>query len=167
MKKIFNLKNIIVTKKYKLNLLKKFLSNIKENEFKVNKSIKNIPWKFLKIKKFKFYFIYFNDEIIGNITILDNLFNRHLYFLYINKDYRNKGIGNFLIKTKFIRGKKLKTVHVLKSLNKTLKFYKKFSFIKSKQNESKNVLKWIAKCTKYDKNTFKDKHLIIKDFEAN
>ena len=56
-------------------------------------------------------------------------------------------------------------MHVLKSLNKTLKFYKKFSFIKSKQNESKNVLKWITKCTKYDKNTFKDKHLIIKDFK--
>ena len=55
-------------------------------------------------------------------------------------------------------------MHVLKSLNKTLKFYKKFSFIKSKQNESKNVLKWITKCTKYNKNTFKDKHLIIKDF---
>ena len=46
MKKIFNLKSIIVTKKYKKNLLKKFLSNIKEKEFKVNKSIKNIPLKF-------------------------------------------------------------------------------------------------------------------------
>jgi hypothetical protein len=64
----------------------------------------------------------------------------------------------------FIKNKKLKTIHVLKNLKETLKFYIKFCFIKSKKNENENIIRWVKKCTKYDKNTFKDKYLIIKDF---
>tara|TARA_A100001015_G_scaffold301688_1_gene388877 strand:- start:1564 stop:2064 length:501 start_codon:yes stop_codon:yes gene_type:complete len=163
-KKIFHFEKIKVTKKYKLNSLKKFLLNIKEIEFKINRSINNIPWKFLGVSKFDFYFVYFGNKIIGNITILNNEFNKHLYFLYIDKNFRKQGIGNLLINKIFIKNKKLKTIHVLKTLKETLKFYKKFSFIKSKKNESKNIIRWVKKCKKYDKNTFNDKYLIIKDF---
>lgn len=163
-REIFNFKKIKVTKKYKLNSLRKFLLNIKEDEFKISRSLNNIPWKYLDIHKFDFYFVYFEKKIIGNITILNNKFNRHLYFLYIDKNFRKKGIGNFLINKIFIKYKKLKTIHVLKTLKNTLKFYKKFSFIKSNKNESKNVIRWVKKCTKYDQNTFKDKYLVIKDF---
>mgnify|MGYP001391484838 CR=1 FL=1 len=162
--KIFQLDKIKITKKYKLNSLKKFLLNIKEDEFKISRSIKNIPWKFLGVNKFHFYFVYFENKIIGNITILNNTFNKHLYFLYIDKNFRNKGIGNFLIKKIFIKNKKLKTIHVLKTLKNTIKFYKKFSFIKSKKIESENVIRWVNKCNKYDKSTFRDKYLIIRDF---
>ena len=35
---------------------------------------------------------------------------------------------------------------------------------KIKKNENENIIRWVKKCTKYDKNTFKDKYLIIKDF---
>ena len=163
-KKIFHSEKIKVTKKYKLNALKKFLLNIKENEFKINRSINNIPWKFLGVSKFDFYFVYFEKKIIGNMTILNSKFNKHLYFLYINKNFRKQGIGNLLMNKIFIKNKKLKTIHVLKTLKETVKFYIKFGFIKSKKNENENIIRWVKKCTKYDKNTFKDKYLIIKDF---
>ena len=164
--KLFNLKKIKITKKYKLSSLKIFLSKIKEKQFQINKSVHNVPWKFLKLKKFIFYFIYFRDEIIGNITILDNSINKHLYFLYIDRKFRKKGIGSLLLKKRFLRTNKFKTVHVLKSLKETIKFYKKYGFIVSKKNESKNVIKWVNKCTKYEKKTYDDKYLIVKDFKS-
>ncbi len=164
-KKILSMNNNMkLTKKYNLNSIKIFLSEIKEKQFRPNKSLKGIPWKFLKLKKFNFYFLYVNNKIIGNITILNSVLNKHLYFLYVHKKYRRKGIGKFLLRRKFLKTKKLKTVHVLKSLKNTIKFYQKFNFVVSKKNEGKNVIKWVNKCTTYDNKTFKNKYLIIKDY---
>ena len=79
-KKILSMNNNMkLTKKYNLNSIKIFLSEIKEKQFRPNKSLKGIPWKFLKLKKFNFYFLYVNNKIIGNITILNSVLNKHLY----------------------------------------------------------------------------------------
>lgn len=141
----------------------KFVNSFKETEFKANNNLKKIPWKYINDKKFRFYFCIDEKKIIGSIVILNNYFNKHLYFLYILKKFRYKGIGTRLLKHKFLKYKNLKTIHVLKSLNKTIKFYKKFKFNIYKQDiKINNLHKWKKRCQKFNPNIFKEKYLVYK-----
>lgn len=149
-------------KKYEIknlssNKLKTFIKNIKFDEHhKINKS----PWIYLGKKKFNFYFVIYNNLIEGVMVIFNTNYNSHLSFLYINKNFRNKGLGSKLVKKFLHSNKKLKTVHVYKNLKKTQKFYESFNFKKFSHKLDGNDLKnWYKRCINFDKKTFKNRYL--------
>ena len=154
--------NLKFKKKTSINKLNQFIKKITEKEFKESKKISNTPWKYLKEKKFKFFYLYLNNNIIGVVVIIDFKSTRHLSFLYILKEFRGMSLGTVLLKKYFLLTKKIKTIHVNKNLNRTLLFYKKFKFSKYKKNNNSVVQNWILRCKKHDNKTFKDKYLLFK-----
>ena len=117
----------IVNKVSDKNLIN-FLKKISGDEFKTNKDINNAPWKYKKDKKLKFFFVKFKQEIVGSIVIINFKFSRHLSFLYIIKEFRNINLGSKLLDRYFLNTKKVKTIHVKKSLKRTLNYYLKKKF---------------------------------------
>ena len=154
--------NLKYKKKTSVLKLNQFIKKINEKEFRENKKISNAPWKYLKENKFKFFYLYFNNNIIGVVVIIDFKSTRHLSFLYILKEFRGMGLGTVLLNKYFLRTKKIKTIHVLKNLNKTLLFYKKLKFSKYKKSNNAIIQSWILRCKKDDNKTFKDKYLLFK-----
>ena len=159
MKKI----KIKIFKKIEISKLKIFLKNISGKEFKNNKKITNAPWKYLKQKNIKFFFAVFEKKIIGVLVIIDFKFSRHLSFFYILKKFRNFNVGTQLFKMYFLNTKKIKTIHVTKSLKKALVFYKKFNFIKNYKNDNPIIKSWILRCKKFDYKTFNKRFLLYLD----
>ena len=156
MKKI----EIEVCKKTGISKLNVFLKKISEKEFKDNKKITNAPWKYLKEKKMKFFFAIFEKNIIGVAVIIDFKFTRHLSFLYILKKFRNSNVGTLLLKKYFLNTKKIKTIHIIKSLKKFLIFYKKFNFIVNYKSNNPIIKSWILRCKKFDNKTFDIRYLL-------
>ena len=144
--------------------LKKFLKQIKDKDFLIHKDSNKSPWIYLDSKKFSFHFAYEKGNVIGSLITFNSIYSRHLYFLYINEKYRYKGIGSILIKKFLLNTKKIKTVHVLKSLKKILKFYIKNKFKILKKIESLKIKSWVSRCNKYDPKTYHDKYLLVKDY---
>lgn len=156
------MKILKIKKKAHISLINDFISKIKEKNFKQNTKINNTPWCYLKDKRFVFYFLFSEKKIIGVIVIFNNKINKHLSFFYILKKYRGNKLGSFFLKKIFLTGNRLKTIHVLKSLKKTKKFYEKFRFLTFKKNRhlNKNILKWVANCQKNDKYIYQKKYLL-------
>ena len=67
--------------------IKIFLKKITEKEFKINKNIKDAPWKYLNNKKFKFFFVYYHNIILGVMVVINFRFTRHLSFIYLLKEF--------------------------------------------------------------------------------
>lgn len=158
MKKI----NYKIVKKVNNLELSNFLKKISGKEFKVNRNIKNAPWKYLKKKKMEFFFIEVNKEIVGVIVLINFKFSKHLSFLYIIKKFRRKKLGSMLLDKYYLNTKKIKTIHVIKSLKRTLSFYKKKGFIIIKKNKNHLIKKWISRCKKFNKKTFKKRYLLYR-----
>ena len=154
--------NLKYKKKTSSNKLNQFLKKIFEKEFKENKKKTDTPWKYLKEKKFKFFYCCLDNNIIGVVVIMDLKLTRHLSFLYILKEYRGLGLGKLMLKKYFLRTKKIKTIHVIKNLKRTLFFYKKLKFTTHKRSSNSIVKSWILRCEKFDIKTFKKKYLLIK-----
>tara|TARA_Y100000816_G_C26068380_1_gene561636 strand:+ start:938 stop:1414 length:477 start_codon:yes stop_codon:yes gene_type:complete len=154
---------VTIRKKISTKKLINFINTFDDKVFSNNKSLKNPPWKYLKEKKFNFYYLFSNNEAIGSIVVLNTKYSRHLSFFYIIRRFRNKGIGSIFLKKVFLNlsKKKMKTVHVDKRLKKTIKFYKKNSFIVSNKKENNIIKKWIKRCLIFDKNTYRYKHLMF------
>ena len=138
-----------------------FLKKISGNEFKINKDINNAPWKYKKDKKFKFFFVKFKKEIIGVMVIINFKFSRHLSFLYIIKEFRNINLGSKLLDKYFLNTKRVKTIHVKKSLKRTLNYYLKKKFIINKNSKNLTIKKWIQRSEKFN-NSFATRILIYK-----
>jgi ribosomal protein S18 acetylase RimI-like enzyme len=140
--------------------IEKFLNDIDE-DFAVNKSKKNTPWKYFNLKNFFFYYFIFKKKIIGSIVISNHRNNIHINFLYVLKKYRSKKIGSHLIK--FIEKqskKKIISVHVFKYAGKVKIFYKKNGF--QEFNSYKKLDEFILKARKFNKNVYKEKKLFYK-----
>lgn len=166
MNKIKNLpKNFILRSSCSKMYLLKFLDGIKEKNFYQNKKISSPPWRYLKIKKFKFFFLlYKNKKIVGVIAIINTRFSHHLSFLYIKKNFRSLGLGKRLIKFFIsISKKKLLTVHVFKKDKKVLRFYKDNGFKITSNQIIKNcsALKiWKQRVQKFDKKSLIKRYLL-------
>lgn len=154
---------LTIKKKISIKKLNKFVNAIDGKIFNNNKNLKNPPWKYLNLKKFKFYYLISKNNVIGSMVILNTTYSNHLSFFYILNKNRAKGLGSNFLKKVFIdnTSKKLKTVHVNKQLKRTIKFYKKHSFFISNKKKNKLIKKWVKRCILFDKNTFKDRHLMI------
>ena len=156
MKKI----NYKIVKKVNNLKLSNFLKKISGKEFRENRNIKNAPWKYLKEKKMESFFIEVNKDIVGVIILINFKFLKHLSFLYIIKKFRMKKLGSMLLDKYFLNTKKIKTIHVIKSLKRTLSFYKKKGFIINKKNKNHLIKKWILRCQQFNKKTFKKRYLL-------
>lgn len=150
----------IVNKVSDKNLIN-FLKKISGDEFKTNKDINNAPWKYKKDKKLKFFFVKFKQEIVGSIVIINFKFSRHLSFLYIIKEFRNINLGSKLLDRYFLNTKKVKTIHVKKSLKRTLNYYLKKNFVINKNSKNLIIKKWIQRSEKFN-NSFATRILIYK-----
>ena len=150
----------IVNKVSNKNLIN-FLKKISGNEFKTNKNINNAPWKYRNDKKLKFFFVKYKKEIIGVIVIINFKFSRHLSFLYIIKEFRNINLGSKLLDKYFLNTKKVKTIHVKKSLKRTLNYYLKKKFLINKNSKNHIIKKWIERSEKFN-NSFATRILIYK-----
>tara|TARA_Y100001970_G_scaffold4827_1_gene5490 strand:- start:1840 stop:2334 length:495 start_codon:yes stop_codon:yes gene_type:complete len=137
-----------------------FIKNIKEKEFISNRNINNAPWKYRRDKKLKFIFLYSRNKIIGSMVIINFKYTRHLSFLYILKEFRGSNLGTYLMKKFFLNTKKIKTIHITKSLNRSEKFYSKFKFFKNINKKNKIILNWIKKCEIFDTDTFKNRYIL-------
>tara|TARA_B100000965_G_C19219738_1_gene595328 strand:+ start:80 stop:559 length:480 start_codon:yes stop_codon:yes gene_type:complete len=152
-----------LSKKVSEEKLKNFIKKIQGKQFAENKNLLNAPWKYIKKKKFEFFFILINNKIIGSLVILNTYYSSHLSFLYIINKYRNNKIGSYLIK-KFenYKKKKLKTIHVTKSLNNAMKFYENKGYTKYINQKDEKLLRWISRCNAFDKTTFNKRFLYYK-----
>lgn len=150
----------IVDRVNDINLIS-FLKKISGKEFKTNKDIKNAPWEHRKDKKLKFFFVKLKKEIIGVIVIINYRFTRHLSFLYIIKEFRNINLGSKLLNKYFLNTKKIKTIHVKKSLKRTLNYYLKKGFVINKNSKNLIIKKWIQRSEKFN-NSFATRILIYK-----
>jgi len=149
---------------YKSLKLIKFLNNIKESDFLLNKSFKNTPWIYLKNPNFTFYKIENSEKILGVAVIFKIKKQDHLQFFYIDKNYRSSGIGKLFLK-KVLRKKKFTTVHVYKNLKRNvLRFYEDNGFkLYNFKKKKKKLELWIKRCNKFKGNTFKEKYLLYKN----
>jgi len=149
-------------KKININSKKlvKFLNNI-DKDFSENKSKKNTPWKYFKLKNFFYFYFILKQEIIGSIVISNHKKNTHINFLYVLKKFRSKKIGHQLIEyVEKISTKKIISVHVFKNAKKVKVFYKKngFQMVKS----YKKLDEFIFKARKFNQNVYKEKILLYK-----
>ena len=151
---------IQVCKKVRISKLNIFLKKITGKEFKDNKKIINAPWKYLKEKKMNFFFVIFEKNIIAVAVIIDFKFSRHLSFLYVLKKFRNSNVASQLLKKYFLNTRKIKTIHVTKSLKKALIFYRKFNFIVNYKSNNPIIKNWILRCKKFDNKTFHNRYLL-------
>lgn len=149
----------------KINIKNKnFLNFIKtiDTDFEESRSTENTPWKFNGLKNFFFKQYIENKKVLGVMAYSKHLNNYHLNFLYIDKDYRSKGIGKIMM-DHFLsqKGKKIFTTHVMKKLDRALKFYKTLGFTSyKKSNDTKSFIK---KSKRYDPNVHKDKYFLKKE----
>ena len=157
-------KNLILKSSYSEYELIKFIKSIKEKSFLQNKSLSSAPWKYIRKKKFNFFFLTKkNKNIVGVIIIINTRFSCHLSFLYLNRNYRNIGLGKNLINFFFlITRKKILTVHIFKKDKKVLKFYKDNGFVKLSE---KAILKykalkiWKQRVIKFDSKSLIERHI--------
>jgi ribosomal protein S18 acetylase RimI-like enzyme len=142
---------------------KKFLNFIKKIElpYSETRKLENSPWKYNKLKHFVFMQYEKNNRVIGLIVFSRHRYNYHLNFLYVDKNYRSKGVGKILMNY-FLskKEKKIFTVHVNKKFKRALGFYYSLGFTKFKKHNI--LLSFVNKCKKFDRNVYKDKYLIIK-----
>ena len=145
--------------------LPNFLDKIYEEELRDNKDINKTPWKYLKDHNVDF-FHYENEkkEIAGVMVIIRSEFSNHFSFLYILEEYRKHSLGIKFFKYYFENYKeknKIFTLHVIKSLKKTIETYKMLDFkIYESSHKDKEVVNWRNKCMKNDKNFYENKHLM-------
>ena len=144
--------------------LLEFISKIEGKEFFLNKNINNAPWKYRKLKNFAFRYVRINNQIVASLVIIKTSYSNHLSFLYILKNKRNKKIGSKLLSIfeNYQVNKKLKTVHVTKTLKNSLKFYQKRKYIKIYRKNYILLNRWKKRCLSFDKNTFKTRYLLFK-----
>ena len=144
---------------------KKFLSFIKKIEFDFaeSRSAEGTPWKFHRLKHFFFKQYTENNKILGVMAYSKHLKNYHLNFLYIDKNYRSKGVGKIMMDFFLSQpGKKIFTIHVMKKLKRALKFYQTIGFTNYKKS-SDDALSFFNKSQRNDPNVYKDNNLIIKE----
>ena len=145
--------------------LPSFLDKIYEEELRDNKDINKTPWKYLKDDNVDFYH-YENEkkEMVGVMVIIRSEFSNHFSFLYILEEYRKYSLGIKFFKYYFENYKdknKIFTLHVIKSLKKTIETYKMLDFkIYDPSHVEKEVIGWRIKCMKNDKNFYEEKYLM-------
>lgn len=126
---------------YKMKTIYEYAKDLSNNEInQINNYIeKNVS------KQLNNYFnIIVDDKIIGCLLLTKNEDGKILDELYLEENYRNKGIGSDIIKNII---KKNDTIYlwVYKENKKAIELYKRLGFNIIKETESRYYMKYINK----------------------
>jgi ribosomal protein S18 acetylase RimI-like enzyme len=142
-----------------------FLNKIDENTFSENKKITNAPWKHANLKHFHFLQCENANNIDGVMVYSVHDWNYHLNFIYVLPKKRSLGIGKIFMNI-FLSQKdnNFFTIHVDKTLDKTIRFYKKyFGFEIERESDNYKELKHFKnKCLNYNPNTYNGRILMYR-----
>lgn len=117
--------------KFAKNLSKKELEDIKKYVY--NETLKNIN---------NCFDIVVNKNIVGLVSVVDNEGKKTLEEIYIEKEYRNKGIGSDIIKNTISKNDTL-YLYVYKSNAKAISLYKKLGFDIIEETDTRYYMKYV------------------------
>jgi len=132
-----------------------FLANF-DNEFRDNKLINTAPWCHLKHTHFSATVYKKNSDIVGVRVTSCYPDSEHLNFLYIDKKNRGCGLGQEMMNDWVNESShSLLTIHVKKSLTRTLYFYQQLGFNVIEQSSPPPLLSnWITRCVAFNPATY-------------
>ena len=144
--------------------LEVFLNKI-DVTFSKNKIITNSPWKFSHLEHFHFLQCENENNVDGVMVYSKHDWNHHLNFIYVLPKKRSLGIGKIFMNI-FLSQKdnNFFTIHVDKTLDKTIRFYKKyFGFEIERESDNYKELKHFKnKCLNYNPNTYNGRILMYR-----
>lgn len=132
-----NIKDIQILIKYKLNTIMEYANDLTKEENKkiINYVNNNIP---KQINNYQMILI--NNKIIGAVSINNIDDGILLDEIFIEKDFRNKGIGSNIIK-KIIENYDTVYLWVFKLNYKAINLYKKMGFKIVQETETRYYMK--------------------------
>jgi len=123
---------------YELKTILEYADNLSENETnEINDYVKNN----VKDKLLKYKIICNDNNKIGCVLITDNNDGISLDEIYLEENYRNKGIGTDIIK-KLISENDIVYLWVYKLNTKAISLYKKLGFEIIEETESRYYMKY-------------------------
>lgn len=134
-----SIKDIDRIKEYKLNTIFEYADNldIKEAERINNYVNKTIP---KQISDYKM--IILNNNIVGIFLITKNESGLLLDEIFIEEQYRNKGIGTSIIKEVISKSNENIYLWVYKDNIKAIKLYKKLGFLMKEETDSRYYMEY-------------------------
>ena len=110
---------------YKINTIFEYAADLSDEEVnKINNYVKSEVPKLLK----NYYNIVINDTIVGCLLLVDKDDGILLEEIYLEVEYRNKGIGTDILK-KILNDNDIVYLWVYKDNIKAISLYKKLGFI--------------------------------------
>ena len=123
---------------YKKNIIYMYSKDLSEDERnKIDEYVINSVNETFK----DYYNIIINDKIIGSVCIKELENAKLLDEIYLEKEFRNKGIGTDIIK-KIIENNKNVYLWVYKKNKKAVLLYKRLGFIIEEETESRYYMNY-------------------------
>ncbi len=134
-----SIKDIERIKKYKLNTIFEYAKDLdKEEVEKINNYVnKTITKQICEYKN-----IFLNNIVIGSFLITKNENSLLLDEIFIEKQYRNKGIGTSIIKGVVSKSNNNVYLWVYKDNIKAIKLYKKLGFLIKEETDSRYYMEY-------------------------
>lgn len=135
-----SIKDIERIKKYKLNTIFEYAKDLDKEEIaKINNYVnKTIPNQILKYKN-----IILNNNIVGSILLIKNGEEILLDEIFIEEQYRNKGIGTSIIKDIVYNANNNVYLWVYKENIKAVNLYNKLGFNIKEETDSRYYMEYI------------------------
>ena len=144
--------------KYKKDIIHMYNKDLSEDEKnKINEYVTNSVSEMFK----DYYNIVFDDKIIGSILLKDIQEGKLIDEIYIEKEFRNNGIGTDII-MKVVKKSNNKNIYlwVYKENIKAVSLYKKLGFKIIDETESRYYMKYNVKRQKQNENNKKEEQKI-------
>ncbi len=126
-------------KKYKLDTIFEYAKNLDENEIK---RINNYVDKTIQNQIIEYKNIILNDNLVGSILLTKKENDLLLNEIYIEEQYRNKGIGESVLKDIIFNATKNIYLWVYKDNIKAIKLYKKLGFRIKEKTDSRYYMEY-------------------------
>ena len=140
--------------KYKKDIIHMYNKDLSEDEKnKINEYVTNSVSEMFK----DYYNIVFDDKIIGSILLKDIQEGKLIDEIYIEKEFRNNGIGTDII-MKVVKKSNNKNIYlwVYKENIKAVSLYKRLGFKIIDQTESRYYMEYNVKRQKQNENNKKE-----------
>ena len=126
--------------KYKLNTIFEYATNLSKEENRIKDYVEtNIP---LQLKDYKM--INIDNKVVGYLLIQNKDDGILLDEIYIEEEYRNKGVGSNIIKN-ILSNNNTVYLWVYKLNTRAIFLYKKLGFIIVDETETRNYMKYELK----------------------
>ena len=134
-----SIKDIERIKKYKLNTIFEYAKDLDKEEVE---KINNYVNKTISNQIFEYKNIVLNNIIVGSFLITKNENGLLLDEIFIEKQYRNKGIGTSIIKGVVSKSNNNVYLWVYKDNIKAIKLYKKLGFLIKEETDSRYYMEY-------------------------